>query len=63
MISEPKKEVKKLILILVTSMPVTVTKKEAIETTKTVGTDENSKGGKYLENFVQVLYIWYPTTF
>ena len=61
---ESKKEVKKLVSVLATSMLVTGTRKEVFETTKATGAsknDEESKGG-YPENRAWVLCIQYPIT-
>lgn len=54
--SKPKTGVKKLVSVLVTSTPVTATRKEAFETAETIDTigagkdSEKSKGSKYLGN-------------
>ena len=64
---KPKKRIKKLVSILATSMPVTVTREEIVKTTRVIGAnraDEDNKGGEYLEtNLTQILCIWYSITF
>lgn len=64
--SKPKKKVKKLVSVLVTSTPVSATRMKAVETTEaieaieTIGASENgkeSKSGDYPENFARVPYI------
>lgn len=51
---------------------VTATRKEAVETSKTIEAvetarvneyNENGKDDKYLRNLVQILCIWYPIIF
>ena len=57
---------KKLVLVLATSVPVTVTKKEAVEAIETAGSSEDGKENevdKYLGNLVQVQCIRYSITF
>ena len=50
--------------VFATFMPVTGTKKEAIEAVKIAGANKDDKENKseYLENLAQVPYIWYPIT-
>lgn len=64
--SKHKKRVKKLVIILVISMPITATREKVIQTAKTVEiietarTDKDgkkSKCGEYQENLAQVLCI------
>lgn len=52
-----KKGCKKLVSVLVTSMPMIRTRKKAIETARAGKDDAKSEGGKYLENLIQVLCI------
>lgn len=45
-------------------MPVTITRKEAVETVKTTKDYKDSEGGEYLgTNLTQIPYIWYLITF
>ena len=64
---ESKKRVKKLVLVLVTSTSVIVTRKEmikAIEADETAEIDEENKESKgEYSNLAQVLCIRYPITF
>ena len=66
--SEFKKKIKKLVLVLATSTPVTENRKKAVETAKMAKSAEASKDreeskGKYPENFAQVLCIRYSINF
>ena len=54
-------KVKKLVLVLATSTPVTETKEEVVETAKVSKDGEESKD-EYL-NLARVPCIWYPITF
>ena len=60
-------EVKKLVLVLATSTPVTVTREETIETAEAVETAEVGKDGGESEgeypNLTRISCIWYPITF
>ena len=51
--------------VLVISMSVTKTRKEAVETAETAGAgkDGTESKGEYPENLAQVLNIRYPVTF
>lgn len=67
MFLEEKIKVKKLFLVLTTSILVTVARKEAVENAEngknlgtTIRASENSENPR--SNFAQVLYIWYPIT-
>ena len=60
--SESEKEAKKLVLVLVTSTPVTGTRKEVAEAAGAGKNGKESKG-EYLENLTQVPCIRYPITF
>ena len=55
--------VKKLVLVLATSTPVTETSEEVVRTTKAVETAETGKDGSEYHNFAQVPCIRYPINF
>ena len=67
-------EAKRLVSVLVTSTPVTETRKERVETTKAVETvktvetartdkDRRKNEGEYLKNLARVPYIHYPINY
>lgn len=70
MFLKPKKEAKRLMLVLVTSISLIITSKKTVETTeivKTIGAirvGEDNRGNEYLEtNLARVSYFRYLITF
>lgn len=64
MFFEPKKGVKKLVLVLATSIPVIVISRKVFESVEIAKASKDGKNSEYLgTNLVQVLYVQYPITF